>query len=140
MSILTIQKGQKKLYCEYLPPKPLSEVLETAGFSEHQPCGGRGICGKCVAKINGAVSSTTVTEATLDLRLICQTTLLGDATVILPERADMTQIQTDSSGSISVGRPMVGAVGAAVDIGTTTIALKRYDLVTGNLPLRMTRM
>ena len=45
----------------------------------------------------------------------------------------MTQIQTDSSGSVSVGRAMVGAVGAAVDIGTTTIALKRYDLVTGNL-------
>ena len=53
--------------------------------------------------------------------------------MILPERADMTQIQTDSSGSVSVGRAMVGAVGAAVDIGTTTIALKRYDLVTGNL-------
>ena len=133
MSILTIHNGQKKLYWEYLPPKPLSEVLETAGFPEHQPCGGRGICEKCAAKISGAVSRTTVTEATLDLRLICQTTLLGDATVILPERADMTQIQTDSSGSVSVGRAMVGAVGAAVDIGTTTIALKRYDLVTGNL-------
>lgn len=133
MSILTIHNGQKKLYWEYLPPKPLSEVLETAGFPVHQPCGGRGICEKCAAKISGAVSRATVTEATLDLRLICQTTLLGDATVILPERADMTQIQTDSSGSVSVGRAMVGAVGAAVDIGTTTIALKRYDLVTGNL-------
>lgn len=133
MSILTIHNGQKKLYWEYLPPKPLSEVLETAGFPVHQPCGGRGICEKCAAKISGAVSRTTVTEATLDLRLICQTTLLGDATVILPEHADMTQIQTDSSGSVSVGRAMVGAVGAAVDIGTTTIALKRYDLVTGNL-------
>ena len=51
------------------------------------PCGGRGLCGQCIVKIKGEVSEPTGNELSRglggELRLACQTRLLGDVEIEL---------------------------------------------------------
>lgn len=63
--------------------------------------------------------------------LACQARLLGDCEAVLPEKRDMRQIETGGEARVEALRPMAGRYGAAVDIGTTTLALRLYDLKTG---------
>ena len=108
----------------------LSTILQQYGFSASHPCGGRGVCGKCAICAEGALSAPTAAEERAGCRLSCQITLLGDAAVWLPE--DIGSIET--AGSIpSLGAAMDGRFGAAVDVGTTTIASKLYDLTSGEV-------
>ena len=133
MAVLTIESGQSCKQLTFDAPKPLKELLETAGIQIPHPCGGRGTCGKCAVRLEGAVSEPNAAEKKAGVRLSCQAIIQGDARVILRDREDLTQIQTDAQGEVRLGTPMEGRIGAAVDIGTTTIALRRYDLRTGVL-------
>ena len=101
-------------------------------MQQPHPCGGRGTCGKCAVRLEGAVSQPNEAEQQAGTRLSCQAVILGDANVILQQEV-LAQIQTHSAVDAQLGVPMAGNIGAAVDIGTTTIALKRYDLRTGML-------
>ena len=133
MAVLTIWKGNTKATQQFQAPQPLREILEAAGFHEQQLCGGRGICGKCAVKLSGMVSEPNEAEEKAGTRLLCQAEVLGDAEVFLSDGAAFAQIQTGSQAETAVGVPMSGKIGAAVDIGTTTIAVRRYDLQTGEL-------
>ena len=133
MAVLTIELGQKVHKLTFDAPKPLKELLESVGMQQPHPCGGRGSCGKCAVRLEGAVSAPNEAEQKAGTRLSCQAVILGDARVILQKREDLSQIQTHSQADARLGVPMEGSTGAAVDIGTTTIALKRYDLRTGAL-------
>ena len=109
----------------------LDEVLKDAGVQTPHPCGGRGSCGKCAVVLSGAVSAPNAAEEKAGTRLSCQAVLLGDAEVVLPESAGDSQIETETGEQPAELFPMAGDYGAAVDIGTTTIAVKVYDLKTG---------
>ena len=106
----------------------LASLLVEYGYEKPHPCAGRGICGKCAVRAAGALSAPTEAEKRAGSRLSCQTRLLGDAEVWLPEEKSTVEL---SGGSAGLGRAMEGRIGAAVDLGTTTIALKLYDLKTG---------
>lgn len=111
----------------------LGKLLASQGFGVQQPCGGRGVCRKCAVKASGALSPMTEAEEKAGVRLACQIICLGDCEVILPDTAADVKIETDGA---AVGRAlnhqaMAGEYGAAVDIGTTTVALKLFDLRTG---------
>ena len=133
MAVLTIETGQKISSLEFNAPQCLKNLLENAGLQQPHPCGGRGTCGKCAVILEGAVSQPNEAEQKAGTRLSCQAMILGDAKVILQQREELSQIQTRSQAEAQLGVPMAGSIGAAVDIGTTTIALKRYDLRTGAL-------
>ena len=103
------------------------------------PCGGRGSCGKCKVRVNGAVSSLSseecrsLTPAELEngIRLACRTRITGSCAVIIPDAKNM-QILTGGSRPEAAenGRGTDAAFikyGAAIDIGTTTLALALYD-------------
>jgi len=108
----------------------LASLLQQYGIAAAHPCGGRGICCNCAVRAEGALSAPTAAEEKAGARLSCQITLLGDAEVWLREDAGVIE----TSGSTPVpGTAMDGSFGAVVDIGTTTIALKLYDLKTGAL-------
>ena len=109
----------------------LDEVLQAAGQSLPHPCGGRGRCGKCAVTLAGAVSAPNEAEEKAGVRLSCQAVLLGDATVTLPDTAGAMEIETGTGELPEVWQPMEGRLGAAVDIGTTTLAVKVYNLHTG---------
>lgn len=113
-------------------PQPLHTLLEGAGFYGLRPCGGLGKCGKCAVTLFGEVSDPNAAEASAGLRLACQAEVLGDAQVFLPTAADLQQIQTESDADTTAFTPTEG-IGIAVDIGSTTLVLRRYDLQTGRL-------
>lgn len=103
-------------------------LLQQHLIRSSHPCGGRGICKKCAIRAEGHLTPLTEAEKSAGTRLSCQTALLGDAVIWLPE--DTGSIQLSGTEAV-LGHAMDGGQGAAIDIGTTTIALKRYDLHTG---------
>nr|MBR4282049.1 DUF4445 domain-containing protein [Clostridia bacterium] len=131
MSTLVIHRGTQTTKVEFTAPKPLAAVLLQADAAIGQPCGGRGVCGKCAVSLFGEVSMPNTAEERCGARLSCQAVLLGDAEVTLPNNLPIQQIEGGSSSAFAPGSPMPGRYGAAIDIGTTTIALLLYDLRSG---------
>lgn len=131
MAILTIHQGLQKAHISFDPPARLSDLLVQAGFAVAQPCGGRGMCGKCSVALTGEISAPNSAEAHCGSRLTCQAVILGDAAVTLPTLLPLAQIAEGSQADRIPQAPMAGRFGAAVDIGTTTIALLLYELRSG---------
>ena len=131
MAELTIVRGGAERVATVRPGSLLSDALAESGFELARPCGGRGVCGKCAVEVSGGISPPSAAEQKIGARLACQTVLLGDARVILPEARAMEQIETGGARAFAPVAPMEGAYGAAVDIGTTTVALRLYDLKSG---------
>ena len=131
MPVLTIHRGDDTKRVSFSGTPVLDEVLQTAGFALPHPCGGRGSCGKCAVQLNGHVSAPNDAERRAGTRLSCQAVLQGDADVTLPEARGDARIETDTADLTAPLRPLPGSTGAAVDIGTTTIAVRQYDLATG---------
>lgn len=112
-------------------PAKLDDILNKHNVSHRHPCGGRGVCGKCSVTLVGCVSEPDPMEHQAGVRLSCRANLLGDAEVWLGEERTMVQIEVGETKVINAVNPMKGKHGAAIDIGTTTLALKLYDLSTG---------
>lgn len=111
----------------------LAEVLRDQGYSPAMPCGGRGRCGKCKVLASGALSAPSpaerahLTPEELDrgVRLACCARLEGDCRVTLSGAAH-DQICLEGVMDAVTLRPRFRACGAAVDIGTTTLAASLY--------------
>lgn len=131
MANLTVFRDGTKYTLPFEPPMELERALEELKLHFPHPCGGAGKCGKCAVRLAGAVSPATPAEDRAGIRLSCQTTLLGDASVWLPDSTSMEQIQLSAAATGS--DPMAGRLAAAVDIGTTTLALSLYSLSDGTL-------
>ncbi len=107
----------------------LSAVLSHAPH----PCGGKGICGKCRVRAVGALSPLSVMEERHltafeiadDVRLSCCVIVEGDCRVTVDTPADMA-VLTDGQ-AVASAVPAFAAYGAAVDVGTTTLAARLYD-------------
>ena len=131
MHTLTILDGTKKYNVTFDGTPTVQQVLETNGITMPHPCGGAGRCGKCEIEIIGYISRPDEKELSFDCRLSCRTRLYGDATVVLHTDTNLLAETTIENIAVSSGEP--GQIGAAVDIGTTTVALSVYDLTTGAL-------
>lgn len=130
MPVLTVHQGFQKTELTAETGTPISRILADNGILTPQPCGGRGVCGKCAALMEGALSEPTAEECKAGARLICQAALMGDASITIPQHQPMEQIETGSM-NVAPEQPLGEGVGAAVDIGTTTLALRLFDLPTG---------
>ena len=130
MSRLLVRRGAQVRALEFTGTPLVSEVLQGANLAPAQPCGGRGTCGKCAVRLSGAVSAPNAAEERAGQRLSCQARLLGDAEVELPE-ARAQEIEAAGIARPLHLNPLAGRYGAAVDIGTTTLALRLYDLHSG---------
>ena len=142
MAKLVIRQGKKTLAAEFEPPARLSAVLSGQEAVLPHPCGGRGICGKCAVLLAGAAAEPDEERKiaaalpapelpagrTAAVRLSCQTILLGDAEVTLPEPERMEQIEITYKENVTGNG---SGIGAAIDIGTTTLVLGLFDLSTG---------
>lgn len=95
----------------------LLNVLRNAGYSVSAPCGGNGKCGKCAVSVDG------------EMRAACKTEAVDGMTVELQD-VGAGNIETASEQSFAF-TPRKGK-GAAVDLGTTTVAVKLFDLETGH--------
>lgn len=130
MPILKLWQNSQCREISFTGTPVLAALLQQQGIHAPHPCGGRGFCGKCAICAEGALSDLTAAEERAGTRLSCQTVVLGDAEIWLREDAGTVE----TAGNVPVlGTAMAGHFGAAVDIGTTTMALKLYDLTSGAL-------
>lgn len=131
MPKLTVHRGPESAILHFTGTPTLAQALAQGPFALPQPCGGRGVCGKCaVQALTGAVSPPVAAERRLGARLACQALLLGDCAVTLPPAQAWADAETDAAAP-SLGTPMPGRYGAAVDLGTTTVAARVFNLQTG---------
>lgn len=128
---LTVFQNAKRVVIPFSGQPVLRDLLQSNGFLIPHPCGGRGTCGKCAVDVEGEVSSPNDAERRFGKRLSCQVRLLGDATVSWTDTLHLEQIETESGSTIKELFPMRGQYGAAVDIGTTTVAVKVFHLKSG---------
>ncbi|MDR1463904.1 MAG: ASKHA domain-containing protein [Oscillospiraceae bacterium] len=128
-------------------PALASDAFRTAGGMVEMPCGGRRSCGNCLVWLRGALEEIGPAEAALLARrepeppplpgfvrrLACCCRLLGPAELLLPEDADepATAAFAGQLPSYDGGEP--DTLGAAIDVGTTTITLVLFRLGTGDL-------
>lgn len=115
--ILDAQKGEK-----------LMDVLIRNRLPVHAPCGGRGVCGKCLVKAEGAYHKDA--EAPDGYLLLCRSTVEGDITLYLSHENAEILADYDRSSMETDGET---GLGIAVDIGTTTLAAFLMDLKTGKV-------
>ena len=109
-------------------------LLSDALFME-KPCGGRGACGKCKVIARGALSEMSAAERERlteremadGVRLACMTAALGDCELLL--RKDVEKPRIVSCGHLPsfAFSPIFSGYGAAIDIGTTTLAARLFD-------------
>ena len=126
MFYLTIRQngGERAVAFEGTPL--LDELLAAEGLSLPHPCGGGGRCGKCAVAVEGVLSPPTEEEVRRGCRLSCRTRLLGNAVVTLPDTAAAMQVETETAPLTWTGKGVTAGYAAAVDLGTTTVAVKVY--------------
>ncbi len=111
----------------------LSDILARLGLMG-MPCGGHGLCGKCKVQATGALSPVSDAERArlseqelaAGVRMACCTAALGDCAVTLSTRA-AGPIRIEGAQQQVELAPGFSAYGAAVDIGTTTLAAVLYN-------------
>ncbi len=115
----------------------LGALMQQGGHG-HMPCGGHGKCGKCLVTVTGEVSPPTEDERRVlsedelaaGIRLACRTTALGDCVVTTAEQGK-GQIVVNGVFPASMREreisPAFEGYGVAIDIGTTTLAMRLYD-------------
>ena len=125
---------------------PLSELLAHRGHPLNTRCAGRGLCGGCEIGLRAGrlrrPSDGAIIEAGPGDRLrSCQLQLIEgtDATLTVPARS-LLRHEPAVVAEFKVNVPWAhdpldpqARIGAAVDIGTTTVALLLCDLATGRV-------
>ena len=117
-------------------PVLLSDYIRSEKGHFDMPCGGQGTCKKCRVKVSGSLSeltdiekkSLTADEISSGIRLACQTYVTGDA--VIDYNSNESNFQGITFGNLPDFelKPVLShGKGAAVDIGTTTVALYIYD-------------
>lgn len=111
----------------------LSEILRIHGQAPAMPCAGQGRCGKCRVIASGTLSAPssaerahlTQEELARGVRLACCVRVEGDCRVTLSDSARSQICLSGVMDAVSL-RPRFHVCGAAVDIGTTTLAASLY--------------
>ncbi|MBN2848038.1 MAG: DUF4445 domain-containing protein [Coriobacteriia bacterium] len=128
----------------------LLDAAHAAGVRIDAPCGGVGRCGACRVVASGELSPLTADEGDVlggagvaaGKRLACRARALGAVTVtVRSKRTREPRIVTDSAApAVAVEPPAARGItgegallGAAVDIGTTTVAVALVDLSNGDV-------
>ena len=100
----------------------LLELLRREKLDVFAPCGGQGTCGKCTVTLIDSAGTRTVQA--------CRTSVSEDAAVLLSRaRGGVLTESASVSCTVTPGR---SGLGAAVDLGTTTLVVELYDLSNGN--------
>lgn len=93
----------------------ISSILEECEIKQDKPCGGKGKCKKCLVELNGQKV------------LSCCTTVKSDCEIKILSEMSGLDVLTEGRAVINAKNPIINdGFGAAVDIGTTTIAAYIY--------------
>lgn len=130
MPILTVdlKNGEKQeIRCER--GARLSELIRMLPGAPKFECGGRGVCGKCAVRARGGISPLREDGTALS----CAAVVLEDAFVDLSDAVTVAKIETDGFMPQISMDPAGKRFGEALDIGTTTMALKLFSFADGKL-------
>ena len=129
---LRAQSGEQEIILSCEAGQTIAEALELGGIAQIQPCGARGVCGKCKISASGALEAPDQAEETVlggairqGMRLACRAKIAGDCSVTLQSQGTI-QISSGEASKAGKGRPFYQKWGVAVDIGTTTLAAQLY--------------
>ncbi|MDO8964118.1 MAG: ASKHA domain-containing protein [Coriobacteriia bacterium] len=129
----------------------IHEAATTAGVTIATPCGGLGRCGSCRVHATGGLRSPGPAErealgaaVLTGARLACKARVEGPGDVLVRvEAAGAMRVLTSGVGRTYVVEapsergltcaPGIRPLGVAIDIGTTTIAVRLLDLVSGEV-------
>ena len=123
----------KLTFCGHTMELPRGTRLSEA-FSVDEPCGGHGRCGKCRVIARGALSPVSVSEKRLlsedelarGVRLACLTYAEGDCEAWREGESEASILLDGITAPITLS-PTFERYGAAIDIGTTTLAARLFD-------------
>ena len=112
----------------------LSDALQLRGHAPEMPCGGKGRCRKCRVWAWGALSrpdaaereALSESELAEGIRLACCARIAGDVQVRTDVSRAASRICVEGVEGEFVPDPLYRRLGAAVDIGTTTLAAQLY--------------
>lgn len=135
MAAVTIWTQNTQKHAEVTCGTSLETVLLEMSAAQTMPCGGNHTCGKCRVRTAGALSPISADERVLlgeqavsdSIRLACFATVLGDCSVWMDAYSINTLAWTRLPHICLNGK----GYGLAVDIGTTTIAMRLYDCASG---------
>lgn len=123
MSSILVEYNSNTQTLQAEPGQLLLDVLRQNGLSVSAPCGGNGTCGKCRV--------TLVTDQNSTQILACQTRVENDCRIRLKLSSNGV-ICTHTQTNLSFTPLLRNGFGAAIDLGTTTIAIRLFDLSTAN--------
>ncbi|HIS44559.1 MAG TPA: DUF4445 domain-containing protein [Candidatus Scatomorpha merdigallinarum] len=124
MSTVTVRSESGDFKLLYEPGVTLLDVLRSESFDIAAPCGGQGKCGKCAVTL---ISSDGKRERVNACQILASD--VGDRVVIAPDSASGGEIQL--SGALISGAGGLRGYAAALDIGTTTLAVRIVDRASG---------
>jgi uncharacterized 2Fe-2S/4Fe-4S cluster protein (DUF4445 family) len=145
---LLVQIGERRVSVAADSRPTLAQLLETAGLHLNLRCGGEGVCGGCRIQLAAGRFRTDGQTLTLPAgsqhdAFACQTHVVSaDAEIIIPSGSlletggqivsDFHAPQPTASASLAADAMLA----AAVDIGTTTVALVLLDPSSGHILAR----
>lgn len=134
---ITFLDGDRRIEATATAGETISDVVRREGFDLNLECGGRGVCRRCALPIQAPG------EAAPTMRLACQFRIDRDGIVA---KVSSPAVDTGASGETSTlgNRPEAsrdaispterdGALGCAVDLGTTTLECALVSLATGRI-------
>lgn len=121
MSRLTVHWGEKCVLLNAEDGKDLHELLAENGIAVYAPCKGNGTCKKCRVRIADSGGEREV--------LACRTRVCGDGEVWVPKITGGGLTAFDAA----LWEGGMSGIGAAIDIGTTTVAAVLVDLSDGRV-------
>ena len=120
MFCVTVTTKDSTIYRHYDSPVLASQVLLDAGITQMKPCGGKGKCGKCAVMLDGQQV------------LSCSTYIDRDAQLHYTQNSSSVQgLASGFMGDFPLDPLVKAGYGAAIDIGTTTIAGYIYHFPDG---------
>ena len=123
MPEMVIIQGREEHIASFREGESLLAVLQREGFSVNAPCGGKGKCGRCLVKV--------VTKGEARRVPACKTPAADGIRLIIEDGND--DLSWNAAGTLAAGKAgsAPGELGAAVDLGTTSIAVSLFDLSSG---------
>ena len=136
MAKIKVISGDEEFEFQAESGQVIADLLLAKGIFIDRPCAGRGVCGKCRVLAEGKLSPANEKETKLissrDLsagyRLACQTVVLGDVRITLPQKAILTDKIFSAEYPVE---ELKGPFGLAIDLGTTTVGAFLVTLEDG---------
>lgn len=119
-----VRAGESSQYIDVNESETILAALQKVGIVIDAPCGGRGTCLKCRVLVRD--------EGGVEYKLACQTPVSDGMEVVL-ERSRPMEVSTQGASRTWKLAEGAWGYGVSIDVGTTTVVCRLYNLETGEL-------